>query len=839
MSIKTCITNLRTAGHITLEEAQRLEKRFDRLLREVQAPGPARDRMVAELRAEKQEKERLALITETVRRRLDGDLDQYRDSKGRADLGAAVIAALEHRGQAPYADVETRRLTILGQSHAKLETLLHEFRRGAMRGDARRVRNADVRADLENVVRELFGESTNDAKASALARAWEQVSDDLRQRFNYAGGQIGKLEKWGLPQHHDSEAMLRAGFQKWRDYIAPRLDMDRMRSPLTGEKMTGDEIEEALHVIWSRASTDGWIDREPTGAVTGIGMLAKQHADHRFLHFKDAAAWLEYQTQFGQADPYNAMMGYVATMARDIAAMEVLGPNPKAMLEYQKQRIMRAAQVGGKTLYDREMGQAVAFGGGEQSVDAARSQIKTIDDMWAHISGSANVPVNGRVANVLSASRNVISAASLGSAAVSAISDASFGAMARMFNGVPLTGFASQFVRSFGPATRREAVRAGLILDSALNAVHGQSRYLGSISGREWTSYINDRVLTYSGLLTWTQAGKHAFGLEVQAAIADELGKGFGDVQPALRRMMERHGVTRDDWAALSNVPLYEPQPGATFLRPAEIETAAGRELAEKYLAMILRETRYAVPETTVRSRVGMLGTNQPGTLVGEVLRTAGQFKSFGLTVLMLQAEMLHTQVAGGGLARGAAYAGSMLIATTILGGVAMQLKNIAAGRDPQRMDPMDKAGAKFWGAAMLQGGGLGIYGDFFFSDVNRFGSSLAGTLAGPAVDRLDTLRKLTIGNAIEAAQGKKTHFGREALAFAQQNMPGGSLWYARLAWERVVIDQMRYLVDPDAYSAFRRRMSSRQRDYGQEYWWKPGQSAPSRPPNLGAVGGR
>jgi hypothetical protein len=143
----------------------------------------------------------------------------------------------------------------------------------------------------------------------------------------------------------------------------------------------------------------------------------------------------------------------------------------------------------------------------------------------------------------------------------------------------------------------------------------------------------------------------------------------------------------------------------------------------------------------------------------------------------------------------------------------------------------------KLWGAAALQGGGLGIYGDFLFADVNRFGGGLATTVAGPLMDRANTLRGLLIGNTIEAFDpvAKKTNAGREAVNFLRQNTPGASLWFARLAYERVVFDQLQYLADPEAHAAFRRKQQSRKRQVGNEFWWAPGEATPSRPPGFGA----
>src|SRR5690606_29474267 len=109
------------------------------------------------------------------------------------------------------------------KAHSGLDELLHEFRKGAIRGDARRSdrwygsRKTQVRMD--NVVAELFGENTKDAKAKVLADAWTTVAEDLRVRFNEAGGSIGKLEKWGLPQFHDPLALQNATRPVWVDYL--------------------------------------------------------------------------------------------------------------------------------------------------------------------------------------------------------------------------------------------------------------------------------------------------------------------------------------------------------------------------------------------------------------------------------------------------------------------------------------------------------------------------------------------------------------------------------------------------------------------------------------------
>lgn len=827
MGMKDCIRSAQMQGKISLEDAQALYRRYDDIARRVLSPAAVRQQLIAEAEAVALEARRRDLLQETRRLELEQQVMGHTDSKGRAAPQDALPYLIEHHGQAKFQDVEHKKLAILGQVHAKMEEVLHEFRKGGLSGELRR-RNPEMVARMENVVRELFGQSTGDTRAAQLSAAWHDVAESLRQRFNAAGGAIGKLEKWGMPQVHAQDALLAAGKDKWMGTIAPQLDRQRMKNPLTGEVMSDAELTQALDHVYDTIVSEGWNTRQPSSQPQGAGALFKQHADHRFLIFKDADSWLAYQKDFGEGDPFASMMGHLSMMARDIAAMEVLGPNPDAMLNYLRGLVQKQAP----------------------GADATTKGLHKLDEMWAHYRGSANMPVSGVMANTVAGARNLVSAAALGSASMSAVSDLGFSTIARGFVGIPVLKALSSYLKQFTTANTREAVRAGLILDSALHAMHQQARYIGSISGRTWTGYINDRVLTWSGLQAMTQAGKHAFGMDFQAFAADlarfawdELeGQGGGG---AFRRTLERHGFDAASWDQIRAAPQYQSHrgqgfvaaadaTGTGFLRPAEIAGVAGQELADRYVSMILRETKFAVPESTIASRAVMVGTNQPGTFVGELVRSAGQFKSFGVAVLMLQGGRIFRELAGGSKARGALYGGALLIVSTILGGVAMQLKEIANGRDPRRMDPLDKMGRKFWGAAMLQGGGFGIYGDFLFADVNRFGGSLSGTVAGPMVDKLDNIRKLTIGNFIEFAEGKdKTNFGRELSKFIRSNTPGQSLWFARQAWDRVLMDQLQYLMDKDAHTAFRRQVQRRQKEMGQEFWWRPGETAPRRGPDL------
>tara|TARA_B100000768_G_scaffold55347_1_gene53871 strand:- start:819 stop:1517 length:699 start_codon:yes stop_codon:yes gene_type:complete len=223
-------------------------------------------------------------------------------------------------------------------------------------------------------------------------------------------------------------------------------------------------------------------------------------------------------------------------------------------------------------------------------------------------------------------------------------------------------------------------------------------------------------------------------------------------------------------------------------------------------------------------------GDTRPGTVSGELARSFGMYKGFGVT--LVNTHLMRGRSQKGKMGKGVYFA-DLLLSATVMGALALQLKEMSKGRDPRPMFGDSDETMRFWGAAFLQGGGLGIYGDFLFADVNRFGGGLAQTIAGPTVGFVDDVRRLTVGNVMEAATGEDTKIGSELARFAQDYTPGSSIWYARLGIERLVWDRLQIMTDPKAKQKMRKRERKYKKDYGQKYWWAPGDAQPTRSPNL------
>ena len=112
-----------------------------------------------------------------------------------------------------------------------------------------------------------------------------------------------------------------------------------------------------------------------------------------------------------------------------------------------------------------------------------------------------------------------------------------------------------------------------------------------------------------------------------------------------------------------------------------------------------------------------------------------------------------------------------------------------------------------------MQGGGLGLYGDFLFGKYNRMGGTLTGSLAGPVANLADTAAdlwtRIRTGDDVAAS----------AFTAALQNTPFANLFYARVALDYLVLYRIQEALNP----GFLRRMEKRaERDNGQTFYLPP-----------------
>jgi len=209
-------------------------------------------------------------------------------------------------------------------------------------------------------------------------------------------------------------------------------------------------------------------------------------------------------------------------------------------------------------------------------------------------------------------------------------------------------------------------------------------------------------------------------------------------------------------------------------------------EIASQFQAHLLDEQGMAVLEAGLRERTWMSAGQSKGSGMGEIVKSMLQFKSFSASFLMRHGSRAMSQPTLQGKAK---YAASLIGMTTLLGGLVVQLKELANGNDPSIMwDSNDHwKTLDFFKRAFAAGGGLPVLGDILVAGMDPSGRDAGDFVAGPLGSDFTTVLALTIGNATQAANGIETNAGNEAFKFVKNKIPGQNLWYTKAATNRLI----------------------------------------------------
>ena len=782
-SFDFCIDQALKVGRITKDVAERLKGAED--------VDAELTNIVANLNRQKRE-----VVTQTVK--LSEAWENANNHPVNSYEGLLSLMSKDRTGKAGYANVEYLQKYYQGQYHAEMADMLQRFR-------TRRLGYYQNHEDLTKLVRAIYGETVDDPQLMAFAQDWHKLNEKMRQDFNARGGSISKNERYLMPQHHDAEAILALGKKggkrsepdldlartEWKKRIIDKLDRQQMLDD-SGKPLSGEQLNEALDYTFESITTHG-LNKTTDLTVPRLGKkLSRKGSDRRFLYFKDAESWMKYQEEFGRGDVFATLTDHIDMMGHDVALMEIFGPSPE-------------------TTFKALVGQI------EKQDGLLKGRKKWfLQAVFNNISGKTSQGELTGLADFMQSTRNVITASTLGRAFLSAFSDIGFQAVTANYNSVPAWKVLNRHMRLMTKEQEQVfAVKMGLTAEAMIGRVNAANRY-ADIYGVGPTAKVAEGVMRFSLLEPWTDAGRKAFGMEFSSTLAENFGKKIGELDPNLRRAFTEYGIGEADWNEFrKSKPLTYKKAGF-----ADLTQPGGK----KFHQMIMSETDYAVPTPDAKVRAIMNGGLGRASIEGQAWRSAMMLKSFPATIIMTHFYRAAYQATGTDKLK---YLGAIFATTTILGGIAMQMKDITAGRDARPFD------GKFIIAAAQQGGGAGILGDFVFSDVNRFGGGITETLTGPTGELLDTAVKFTIGNIREAFSGEETNVLGEAVQILDRYTP--DVWQTYLL-SNAAFDWMELMVDPKAAKKFNRQIRKRQKDYGQKHWWKPGQLTPSRAPDLGVL---
>lgn len=797
-----------------------------------------------------------ARINETMRNLARKDINNWRNLSDAEKLTEAakqvaidIQEQLKRKHKIAAQDILKQSQNIAALDHGKLSSMEVIDRMVAAHGDMSGIQSIDSKARgiasiyrgelvdfytnikgglgiftdqelVQKIVRERFGENTGDALAKKISDKMGDVFETMRDRFNRNGGDIGKLDNWGLPQTHNLEKIAKAGKEAWVNKAESLIDT-RQYVHENGDYYSQQEIRSLLEYTYDTLSSDGAnkieVGRQATGG--GTSKVTNRHGESRVLHFKDAESWLEYQSDFGGMQFVDLVESHINGLSKDIAMVENLGSNPKTAL---------------KILMD-----AAAKKDWEKGIEANKtnSSRKRAQTMFDEFSGG-NSPQSQVLANLGLAYRSMNVASMLGGTTIASIADQAtiaktasvhnvayrkaFGGLLEQLN--PVNKADRELAHSLGLATEEMLGSIARWSDDGLTSTYGKSEKLARIS-----SGVASQVMRISLLNALTSASKVGFTkllMEKYGRLSRS--KTWNDLDIQDRELLSKTGLDERAWQVfqlaepvvdrkgnqlMSARSIYEipDEKLAAFGDPKQVKDQVSSQLQ----AHLLDEQGMAVIEAGLRERTWMT-VGAKGTITGEVFKGLTQFKSFSASFLMRQGSRMASQE---GLKGKAAYGVPLFVTMTLLGGLVVQLRELLNGNDPQTIydsnDPK-KAGS-FFMRSLVAGGGLPVLGDILVAGTDTSGRDANSFVSGPLGSDFSAVLGLTVGNLTQYNEGKDTNFGNEAFKFVKGKIPAQNLWYTKAAINRMFFDEVQDTIAP-GYREKALRKAERQQD--RERFW-------------------
>ena len=635
-----------------------------------------------------------------------------------------------------------------------------------------------------------LGGLTNNPQAQALAKIIHKWQTIAINRANKAGAYLTPIEGYITRQTHSDSAIRKMGLQEWTRFIMPLLDHEKtfveskvnlknvFEALATGKHFTC--LEEYTHVHRSSSSD-----------------IASKLSAPRKLHFKSADDWLKYNEACGLYRLSDLVLINLERIGESIGLLETLGSNPAVTYRNLQKKLVedlraRASMDEGALLEMKKVEKESLNG--------------MLDWMMGH-----NTPENPKAAMYCQAARNVKSMASLGKVVISSFPDMANWAVELQNNGIPLLKSYGNILKALTYSLSSDkkkslARKLGIACDNLLGFGYSRLNADSHIPGA--MTKITNAFFKANCMEWWDRSFKHTMGMLLSNHLAESSLKDFHALPKVLRDKLTHYGISSEEWGILRHAT--EMVEGNAYLIPDKIlsikDTHFERagipgdliEPAKENLAQAVRgyildrvDTGIATPGQIERYLI-FAGTT-PGTPFGEAVRFLMQFKTFPLTFIMRPLKSVTVDQVPIAERTGnwkdivrslqnpttINLMGQLLMGSTILGYLSMSTNKINKGEDVP--DPTD---GKVWQAAVLKGGGLGIFGDFLFQEYSRYRHTAITEMAGPMAGVVtDVAALFTDAKNGDWDKGKKA-----SLKLLKRNFPGQNLFYLEPAlapvWE-------------------------------------------------------
>ena len=852
MSYLKCISNALRDGEMTSDAADAHRIEFNKQFKKHKDQGMTdieAERMAAKETWDNKLQDRIAKKNQALKQaRINAQnkfqIENYKNVKGKKDIIEGIRSIFDQDAGNQILSITNLKRTELGMVHAPLAAFMEKFRTGYF---GRRGKFQKMTTPL--VVKEILEPgSTANPMAKAFAKAINEAIELARTRHNQWGGRVAKIKGNYLPQPHNPVKVGSVTQEEWIENILPKLDFAKMINNKTNRAFTREELILELPGVYEAIRTEG-VSRLKPGIQMGSTMLGNKRLDHRFLIFKDAESYMAYQAKFGDEDVISTIYQHLESISRDTAMMRALGPNPNSGWRYMKDLV----RVNTKDLPIKQR-------------ESVRAKLEGLENLYMAHTGRLNSAADKWWAMGFAGLRHILTSAVIGSATLLAQSDFFFTRMTSKFLGLPAYKANRKTLKLIKEGMVKDktwskiAIRSGLVGEHWSTIASAANRYFIDTDAPILAKMFSDATLRASGLSHLTQAGRWAFGMEFMGFMGDNFNKSWKELDALTKRgklqsygnrsftqTLETYGIREGDWEIIRSTKLYDAaidddtlKTGqALFFKPqdllkrTDIDEAYANLLHGRIMEMIFTETDHAIPTASMRGRALVMGKNKPGTLAGETLASGLMFKNFAIAIGFTHIMRGLRQT---GLKGKAGYLVPFLIGTTLMNAYSHEMREILKGRDLANFSNMDKDQLfNYWLARIIGGGGLGIFGDLIYSESEgqNYGTDVTDAILGLPVAFAKDAYGLVDETFRLIPGGKESKIGRELSNFVKKYTPGSSLWYLRAAWERIIVDTLQNLIDPDFHKRNSNTIKRYQKKEGRDFWWYPGDKLPTDTPQI------
>ena len=673
-----------------------------------------------------------------------------------------------------------------------------------------------------------------------LAEIMESYSEMIRQKLNDRGANIQKLWGYIVKQSHDPASIRNAAailgvknieadpslksrrdknynknFKAWKNYVMEKLDTDRTFA-------NTDNVDEFMIDVYNSLVGNKYLIAD--GVANSYGTrtsqdVAKGSKFKRVLHFKTADDWFDYNDKFGVGNLKESFFSGLQTAGRNLGIIDALGTKPKENMDKIRFAVHDRLKLQGK-----DVGSIKNF--------------RKLDKYMKVIDGSIYTVEDFGIARYSAIARTLASMARLGGATISALADVGIYGSEVRYQGRSFLGgmfeALSSLARIKNTKQKKEiSEMLGFINDNTIYDMSARHQ-VGDNLNKGWTKA--QRTFFKLNLLSWwTNSLKEGAMLGLANYFAKQKNLEFKNLNKQLQELFTMYDINPTKWDIIRKTAMEKADDGKEFINialldqisDADVKKITGLEKMterqiriekEKFKAavsgILLDRSIYAVIEPDARVKGFMTQGTLAGTGFGEAIRFFGQFKAFPISIVqkVLGRELDYFKGRKQeDLGRGIRGMGALMVTSAMLGYMSMTIKDILKGRSPREvMSENGDINFKTVMAALLQGGGLGIYGDVLFKEV-RDKMAIIGGLAGPIpVTAADVIMAIQYGIRLEGGKA-----GKSAYDAVTAMIPFYNLFYIKSAFDYMIGYQIMETIKPGILERIENRM---EKDYNQHF---------------------